>query len=114
MSTERRKAGRIQTRLDARWESILTRHNGTVVDVSVEGCFILTSDDVQPSELIRLEIEMPTKRRIYLWGEVVYQVHEMGFALRFTGSDETEQKMLHMLIQYARENQDDLRAGGLS
>ena len=101
---ERRKSERVRTQLDARWEGVLTRRNGTIVDISTSGCFILTSDDVQPKELIRLEIEMPTGRDIYLWGEVVYQVHEMGFAVRFTGTSETEHKMLDMLLEYIREN----------
>ncbi|HVF57373.1 MAG TPA: PilZ domain-containing protein [Pyrinomonadaceae bacterium] len=104
MNTERRKAERIHIKIGAHWEGLLSRRDGTIVDVSTEGCFILTSDDVQPKELIRLEIGMPTGRRIFLWGEVVYQVHEMGFALRFTSNDEAEQKMLATFLEYVREN----------
>ena len=99
---ERREAERVRADLEAHWEGVLTRRDGRVVDISATGCFILTPDDVQPEELIRLEIRLPTGRWIYLWGEVVYKIEEMGFAVRFTGSDELELQMLGMLIDYAR------------
>lgn len=102
MTRERRETERVRADLEAHWEGVLARRDGTVVDISSSGCFILTADDVKPEELIRLEIRLPTGRWIYLWGEVVYKIEEMGFALRFTGSDETELQMLGILIDYAR------------
>ena len=85
--SERRRAERVKVALDAHWEGVLAQCSGTVVDLSVTGCFILTPDQVRTKELIRVEMVSPTGGLLYLWGEVVYQVHEMGFALRFTGSD---------------------------
>jgi len=101
MIEERRSQERVCVRLDARWEGVLARREGTVVDISPAGCFILTADEVQPRELIRLEISLPTGRHLYLWGEVVYTAADMGFALRFTGCDEVELKMLEELVAYA-------------
>lgn len=105
---ERRKAERFRVSLDARWEGILTRHEGTVVDISRVGCFMLTKDQVTPGELVRVEIQLPTGRWIYLWAEVVYAIEEMGFALRFTGSTETEETMLSYLIDYAKGKEAEL------
>jgi hypothetical protein len=102
ITKERRKRERVRADLEAQWEGVLARRDGRVVDISASGCFILTDDEVRAEELIRLEIQLPTGRKIYLWGEVVYKVEEMGFALRFTGSDETELQMLAALIDYAR------------
>lgn len=99
---DRRATERVQANLEAHWEGVLSRRDGTVTDISASGCFILTADEVQPEELIRLEIRLPTGRWIYRWGEVVYKIEDMGFALRFTGSDEMEFQMLGMLIDYAR------------
>ena len=65
-----------------------------MVDLSVSGCFILTPDAVQPKELVRLDVKLPTGDSLLLWGEVVYVAEEMGFALRFTGMDEGEQKLV--------------------
>lgn len=99
---DRRRAERLRTSLQAYWEGVLTRRGGTITDISPTGCFILTRDDVQPQELIRLEVQSPTGRSICLWGEVVYKVDEMGFALRFTGTEPAEQEMLQLLLDYLR------------
>ena len=107
---ERRRTERVEVALDAHWEGVLVQCSGTVVDLSVTGCFILTPDQVQPQELIRIEIEKPTGGYIYLWGEVVYQVSEMGFALRFTGTTDKEERMLQLLIDYVREAEMELQA----
>jgi PilZ domain len=102
--SDRREARRFQVRLNARWEGVLAQRTGTIVDISSTGCFLLTSDEVTPKELIRIEIQLPTERWIYLWAEVVYQISEMGFALRFTGSTETEQAMLNLLLDNLDES----------
>ena len=108
--SERRQAERVKVALDAHWEGVLAQCSGMVVDLSVTGCFILTPDQVRTKELIRIEIEMPTGGRVYLWGEVVYQISEMGFALRFTGITEREETMLKLLVNYVRETQSELQS----
>lgn len=102
---ERRRSERFQTDLPARWVGVLAASRGSLVDVSSTGCFVLTNDDVRTGELVRLEMRTPTGRDIHLWGEVVYQIAEMGFALRFTGGDETERKMLAACLDYLREGE---------
>lgn len=72
-TSERRESERFQVKLNARWEGVLAQRTGTIVDISSTGCFLLTRDDVTPKELIRIEIQLPTERWIYLWAEVVYQ-----------------------------------------
>ena len=99
---ERRHSERVRANLPARWEGVLESHDGTVVDLSITGCFILTPDAVQPKELVRLDIKLPTGDDLLLWGEVVYVAEEMGFALRFTGVDEAERKLLEALIDTLR------------
>ena len=103
--SERRRAERVQVSIDARWEGVAAQCAGTIVDLSVSGCFILTSDLVAEDELIRLEISTPTGGSIYLWGEVVYKLAEMGFALRFTGMADAEREMLALLLDYVRFNE---------
>ena len=100
--SERRIAERVQVSLDARWEGVTAQCGGTIVDLSASGCFILTSDLVSRDELIRLEVATPTGGAIYLWGEVVYKLTEMGFALRFTGMGDAEESMLGLLLEYVR------------
>ena len=106
MIDERRASGRVRANLRAQWEGVLASREGQVTDLSTTGCFVVTKADVQPKELIRLEVELETGRRLYLWGEVVYTVEEIGFALRFTGTEETELRMLGALIEFVRDKQE--------
>ena len=85
---ERRAAERLRIDLDARWEGLRTEGRGAICDLSSLGCFVLTSGEVRSGELIRLEINAPLERAS-LWGQVVYAVAEIGFAIRFAfGSDD--------------------------
>jgi len=106
MGAERRQADRVYVQLNARWEGVLAQCEGHVVDLSATGCFVLTADRVKPKELIRVEIQLPTEGWLYLWGEVVYRIEEMGFALRFTGVSDMEQAMLDLLLEYMRGETD--------
>ena len=101
--TDRRQAERVYVRLNARWEGVLAQCEGHIVDLSTTGCFVLTSDRVKTKELIRVEIQLPTEGWMYLWGEVVYRIEDMGFALRFTGVSDMEQAMLNLLLEFVRD-----------
>ncbi|MDT7604892.1 MAG: PilZ domain [Acidobacteriota bacterium] len=87
---ERRQANRVEVNLDAYWEGLLAQCSGLVVDLSGTGCFILTSDRVVPNELVRLTLNPSSSDCVHVWGQVVYQVSEMGFALRFLTRGEGE------------------------
>jgi len=95
---ERRAAERLRIDLNARWEALRTQGRGTVCDLSSLGCFVLTSAEVKPGQLIRLEISFP-QEVASLWGQVVYAVGEIGFALRFAFGDEADKDSLGRLIE---------------
>ncbi len=99
---ERRRDERVRASLPAKWEGVLESHDGTVVDLSTSGCFILTKDSVQPKELVRLDVRLPTGNGLLLWGEVVYVGDGMGFALRFTGVGEGERGVIDALMEMLR------------
>jgi PilZ domain len=95
---ERRAAERLRIDLNARWEALRTQGRGTVCDLSSLGCFVLTGAEVKPGELIRLEIKFPQEIRSF-WGQVVYAVAEIGFALRFAFANEADKDSLDRLIE---------------
>ena len=104
MSDERRTSKRVDVHLPARWESITSgAHKGTVSDISTGGCFVMTSGRVAVRDPIKVEMQLPTERWIYLWGVVVHHTPEVGFALRFTVNDEKERTMLALLMEYVDE-----------
>ena len=97
MMQERRAAERLRININSRWEALKTQGRGAVCDLSTLGCFVLTSSEVKPGELIRLEVNFP-QEVVSLWGQVVYTIAEMGFALRFAFGDEADKRVLDGLI----------------
>ena len=95
---ERRAAERRRIDLNARWEALRSQGRGAVCDLSSLGCFVLASAAVKPGELIRLEINFP-QEMASLWGQVVYTVAEIGFAMRFAFGGEADQRILEALIK---------------
>jgi PilZ domain len=94
---ERRAAERLRIDLNARWEALRNEGRGAICDLSSLGCFVLTSAEVTAGELIRLDINFPTESAP-VWGQVVYAVPEMGFALRFAFSGDSDKAMLKGII----------------
>jgi hypothetical protein len=94
---ERRAAERLRIDLNAGWEALRTEGRGAVCDLSSLGCFVLTGAEVRPGELIRLDLHFP-RETASLWGQVVYGVAEMGFALRFVFGGEADRNLLRKLI----------------
>jgi hypothetical protein len=96
--TERRSARRLKVSLDACWEGTRAQCGGLVVDLSEAGCFILTSDRVAPREMVRVELRPSPDERVQVWGEVIYQVPEMGFGLRFVEARDGWRETLAHLV----------------
>jgi hypothetical protein len=97
MSEERRRAERLRLNLPARWEAATARERGTVSDISVTGCFLLTGGETAPGEPVRVALELPKGRTIELRGEVVYRTEEIGFAVRFTSEDAGRTQLVKLL-----------------
>ena len=95
---ERRHATRFRLNLKARWESLLAQGPGAVCDLSATGCFLLSPAELKAGELVRLEIQFPD-HLVFAWGQTVYQVAEMGFAVRFVFNEENEERALRRLIE---------------
>ncbi|HEX8559228.1 MAG TPA: PilZ domain-containing protein [Pyrinomonadaceae bacterium] len=97
---ERRRAERYRVNLSARWEGRWASRAATVTDLSVYGCFVLTDDLVDRGETVRLELSLPRGGDITLWGAVVYQAPEIGFALNFEEfKDEDDRRKLEWLLR---------------
>ena len=99
---ERRVAERFRVNLEAQWESLRLQREGTISDISMSGCFMLTSADVAPKETVKVEIKLRDQIKVDLRGEVVYLIPEMGFAIRFIEFTEEEKRALEQLINAAR------------
>ena len=95
---ERRTAERVRLTLQTHWETLTSEGRGSTSDLSSMGCFVLTGGEVFAGELVRLEVFFGD-RVLTLWGEVVYHIAEMGFAIRFQFENEAERQRLTKLIE---------------
>ena len=98
---ERRQASRFRLNLPSRWESLRAQGRGTICDLSETGCFVLSDARLKPNELVRLEIQFP-HHLVFAWGQAVYGVREMGFAVRFMFGEESEARAVRKLIEKLR------------
>ena len=97
---ERRKSTRIETFLQAQWETNSGIHEGTVINSSAGGCFVQAQVEEPGDEPVRLAIQLPNGKRIHLWGEVAYYLPTMGFGLHFTHSSDEDGLMLDTWLDY--------------
>ena len=99
MEFERRSAPRARVKLSARWEGVLSRENGTVTDISRNGCFVLTGGKVEAKELVWLEIHLTDQQTVNFWAEVVDAASEIGFALKFNSSSPEDEAALATYLE---------------
>src|ERR1044072_2594121 len=94
---EQRANQRLAVYLNVMWEGVLGRDKGTISDISVGGCFILSGAKVIPQELIRVEIQFPTDEWITTWGEVANYTQDIGFGIRYTEVGEGKEKYNNLI-----------------
>ena len=87
----------MRTNINVRWETLKTQGRGTLCDLSTSGCFVLTGGEVVAQELVRLDL-MLSGEVITLWGNVVYSIDEMGFAVRFFFGSEADKRAVESLV----------------
>src|SRR2546421_12818841 len=97
---ERRRAQRFRANVRVRWETLKAHGRGDVCDLSSSGCFVLTGGEVIRGELARLEL-MLAGEVTTLWGKVVYNISEMGFAVRFVFESEADEQIVERVLHKA-------------
>jgi len=103
MARERRTNERKHILLEARWESLSSRHEARVDDVSLGGCFVNTYAKVELGEHIALGIKLPSGDWLSLRGQVASYQHGVGFGMAFTSLSVKETARLKELIRTAKE-----------
>lgn len=81
----------------------MERQSGTISDMNVHGCFILTGGRVKTDELVSVEMSVPALLHMQLWGVVVYTAEEIGFAVRFHDLSATNQTLLARVVEHFKQ-----------
>ncbi len=95
---ERRAEKRYTVNIDIEWEGKVGRQQGTISDISMKGCFVLCSGEVDDGERINLFIPIGDGIKVQFWGRVINHVYEIGFGLRFVEINNAQHDFLAKLI----------------
>lgn len=101
---DRRTAPRYTVSIEVEWEGLVGRKSGVINDISVEGCFVLCSGEVEDGENVKVLFPMPSGKKLQLWGEVVNHVVEIGFGVRFIELTEGQQDFIEKFIDTLRDD----------
>ena len=103
MPDERRSNKRKRLLLEAKWESMSSRHEARVEDLSLGGCFVDTAGRVELNEAVDLEIQLPSGEWLSLRGQVASYQPGVGFGMSFTSLSEDEVAALKDLMSSVQE-----------
>lgn len=82
---DRRESPRYRVRLRARWGGgEWSGREGTVVNLSADGCYVMAGETVAEGELVQVQVELPAGESLPLWGKVVHVAGGNGFAIQFS------------------------------
>jgi hypothetical protein len=82
---ERRESPRYKVSLRARWGGgEWAGRQGTVTDLSADGCFVVADDAVVEGELVQVQVELSEGEALTLWGNVIHGAEGQGFAVQFS------------------------------
>lgn len=106
---DRRRAKRISTNLTVKWNTSDLSEDSKITDLSTEGCFILTADQMSANKLsrvtqvpkrdaIHLELHLSPDEFVKLDGEVIFRVKSLGFGVLFLNVATREEQVLSAFI----------------
>lgn len=95
---ERREAERYAVDIEVEWEGSVGRKPGSVSDISLNGCFVMCSGEVDDGERVKIFLPISDGMKVEFRGEVTNHVLEIGFALRFVEVTPAQSQFLNKLI----------------
>ena len=96
---ERRSDSRFEMNIDVEWEGAAGRKEGTISDLSVNGCFVMCSGEVDDGETVKIFLPLADGMKVEFRGEVVNHILEIGFGVRFNEMTETKKEFLTKLLK---------------
>lgn len=100
--TERRASNRYSIEMDIEWEGGSGRLPGTICDVSIEGCFVLSSGEINDGDPVKLFVPLADGMKVQFDGKVANHVYEIGFGVCF---EQLTAAQRDVLIKIVRDNE---------
>jgi len=96
---ERRSSNRYPVEMDVEWEGSQGRQPGTLSDVSLDGCFVLSSGDIEDGATVKIFVPLADGMKVQFEGKVANHVYEIGFGVRFSALSAAQRDLLVQLVQ---------------
>lgn len=98
---ERRATNRYPVEVEVEWEGSSGRQAGTISDVSLDGCFVLSSGDIQDGDAVKLFVPLADGMKVQFDGKVANHVYEIGFGIRFGSLSAAQRDLLTQMVRRA-------------
>jgi hypothetical protein len=95
---ERRASNRYPVEMDVEWEGAAGRQPGTLSDVSLDGCFVLSSGDIEDGDPVKIFVPLADGMRVQFDGKVANHVYEIGFGVRFGQLSAAQRDLLSQIV----------------
>jgi hypothetical protein len=99
---DRRAVERFNVNIEVEWEGLIGKKPGTLSDISLVGCFVLSSGEVEDGENVKIFFPLSDGKKIQFWGEVLNYVFEIGFAVKFIELSEAQREFLEIFVNKLR------------
>lgn len=97
---ERRSINRYVVDVPVEWEGASSgRNSGSLSDISLEGCFVLSSGEVRENDQIRVFIPLGDGMKVQFDGTVANYVFEIGFGVKFGTLSSAQRELLTALLK---------------
>ena len=104
MSIEQRRHIRFSLDIPAiRYTKYGEKLETSLNQVSIGGCLIEYDEHIYVGDEIRLEIQLPNKNWLPLYGKVLYTMEDVGMGTKFTNVTRFEQELVAQIISHNLE-----------
>ena len=97
--TERRASSRFAIEVDVEWQAAGSRMPGSIADVSLDGCYVLSAGAVTDGESVRLYLPLADGMKVELTGRVANHVVDIGFGMKFDQLSAAQRDVLAALVR---------------
>ena len=96
---ERRGSNRYPVEVDVQWESNNGRQPGSLSDVSLDGCFVLSSGDVNDGDEVKIFVPLADGMKVQFNATVANHVFEIGFGVKFSPLSTAQRELLVKIVR---------------
>lgn len=101
---DRRTSDRYKVTIDVDWESAAgVRRQGTISDISIDGCFVLGGGEAADGEAVTLFFPIGDDMVYDVIGTVENHVPDIGFALKFRDLTTVQRALIAKIVERSKQ-----------